>query len=102
MLTLRRMKPRRWLVVGLALVAAVAMSAPSAAIPEGKKAKSGPRVIIDTDLSKWWDDASTIGIANVLHNDGTIRLLGIVSDVKNPVAVAALDAINTAYGNADM
>lgn len=62
-----------------------------------KEAKSGPRVIIDTDLSRWWDDASTIGIANVLHQRGELRLLGIVSDVPNTVAVAALDAINTAY-----
>jgi hypothetical protein len=28
-----------------------------------------------------------------------VRILGIVSDVKNPVAVAALDAIDTAYGH---
>lgn len=66
-----------------------------------KVAKSGPRVIIDTDLSRWWDDASTIGIANVLQQRGELRLLGIVSDVPNSVAVAALDAINTAYGHAD-
>ncbi|MSO80014.1 MAG: hypothetical protein EXQ79_10500 [Acidimicrobiia bacterium] len=64
-----------------------------------KKTNTGPRIIIDTDLSKWWDDASTIGIANVLHNQGDLRLLGIVSDVPNDAAVAALDAINTAYGN---
>jgi hypothetical protein len=68
-----------------------------------KEAKAdGPRVIIDTDLSKWWDDASTIGLANVLHQQGELRLLGIVSDVSNPVAVAALDAINTAYGHKDI
>ena len=56
-------------------------------------------MIIDTDLSRWWDDATAIGMANVLQNRGKIRILGIVSDVPNRVAVAAIDAINTAYGN---
>ncbi len=64
-----------------------------------KKANDGPRIIIDTDLSKWWDDVSTIGIANVLRNQGKLQLLGIVSDVPNDIAVAALDAVNTGYGN---
>jgi hypothetical protein len=76
------------------------VQASGASGPAGKDSKSDAlRVIIDTDFSRWWDDASTIGLANVLHNQGEIRLLGIVSDVKNDVAVAALDAINTAYGN---
>jgi hypothetical protein len=38
-------------------------------------------VIIDTDLSRWWDDATAIGLANVLQNRGEVRILGIVSDV---------------------
>jgi hypothetical protein len=59
-------------------------------------------VIIDTDFSRWWDDATAVGIANVLHARGTVRVLGIVSDVPNPVAVAAIDAIDTAYGNGDI
>jgi hypothetical protein len=88
---------RRVSLVVVVLLAALAVgTAPGA----GAKTKSGgPRIILDTDLSKWWDDASTIGIANVLHEQGDLRLLGVVSDVKNDVAVAALDAINTAYGN---
>ena len=61
-----------------------------------------PGVIIDTDLSLWWDDASAIGLANVLHKRGEIRVLGMVSDVPNAVAVAAIDAINTAYDNDDI
>ena len=64
--------------------------------------RSGPRIIIDTDLSRWWDDASTIGMANVLHRRGKLRILGIVSDVPNTVAVAAIDAIDTAYGHGDI
>jgi hypothetical protein len=59
-------------------------------------------VIIDTDLSRWWDDASVIGLANVLQQQGAVNVLGIVSDVRNRMAVAAIDAINTAYGHADI
>jgi hypothetical protein len=59
-------------------------------------------VIIDTDLSRWWDDATVIGMANVLQEQGKLNVLGMVSDVPNPIAVAALDAINTAYGHADI
>jgi hypothetical protein len=59
-------------------------------------------VIIDTDFSRWWDDATAIGIANVLQQQGAVNVLGIVSDIRNPVAVAAIDAIDTAYGHADV
>jgi hypothetical protein len=58
-----------------------------------------PRIIIDTDLSRWWDDATAIGLANVLEQRREVRVLGIMSDIPNPVAVAALDAIDTAYGH---
>jgi Inosine-uridine preferring nucleoside hydrolase len=61
-----------------------------------------PHVIIDTDLSRWWDDATAIGIANVLQQQRKVQVLGIVSDVPNHVAVAAIDAINTAYGHLDI
>jgi hypothetical protein len=59
-------------------------------------------VIIDTDLSRWWDDATAIGLANVLQQQGAVNVLGIMSDVRNPIAVAAIDAIDTAYGHADI
>jgi hypothetical protein len=111
-LTIERGGRRRGSMAGAAIVlatlvaAAVVPAAGSAASGprDGatKATKAGPRVIIDTDLSKWWDDASTIGIANVLHDRGELRLLGIVSDVPNTVAVAALDAIDTAYGHPDI
>ena len=58
------------------------------------------RVIIDTDFSRWWDDVTALGIANVLDTRGTIKLLGVMSDVPNPVAVAAIDGIDTAYHHA--
>ncbi len=58
-----------------------------------------PHVIIDTDLSRWWDDATAIGLANILQQRDKVDILGIVSDVPNRVAVAAIDAIDTAYGH---
>jgi hypothetical protein len=63
---------------------------------------TGPRVIIDTDLSRWWDDVTAIGMANVLQQQRRLTVLGIVSDIPNPVAVAAIDAIDTAYGHGDI
>ena len=61
--------------------------------------RSPPRIIIDTDLSRWWDDATALGMANVLQQRGKVRVLGVMSDIRNPVAAAALDAIDTAYGH---
>jgi Inosine-uridine preferring nucleoside hydrolase len=85
-------------VVALVLTTgAVASASPRAATND---AKSVPRVIIDTDLSKWWDDVTALGVANVLDQQGKVRILGILSDVPNRVAVAAIDAIDTAYGHA--
>jgi hypothetical protein len=87
-------------LIAATVVAPAALAADSDA---GRKAtrdsESAPRVIIDTDLSLWWDDASTLGLANVLQQRGRLRILGVVSDVRNRVAVAAIDAINTAYGH---
>src|SRR5205085_10493807 len=53
-------------------------------------------------LSRWWDDATAIGMANALQDQGQIHFLGVVSDVPNKIAVAALDAIDTAYGHPDL
>ena len=41
-------------------------------------------------------------MANVLQQQGRLTVLGIVSDIPNPVAVAAIDAIDTAYGHGDI
>ncbi len=72
---------------------------PAAAAQGGVVHTSTPRIIIDTDLSLWWDDATAIGMANVLAQRGQLHILGIVSDIRNPLAVAAIDAIDTAYGH---
>lgn len=55
-----------------------------------------PRIIIDSDLSLWWDDATAIGMANVLEQRGKVHVLAVMSDIPNPVAVAAID---TFYGH---
>lgn len=94
-------------VIVIATAAVVAVPALGSAMsrPRGEdtnQPKGGPRVIIDTDLSRWWDDTTAIGLANVLHERGKMRLLGIVSNVPNTVAVAAIDAVNTAYGHPDI
>jgi hypothetical protein len=111
MLTVERGRRRRGSLIGAATVITVLLTiavTPAAASVEvatggeAKQAKGAPRVIIDTDLSRWWDDATTIGLANVLHDQGKLRILGIVSNVPNAVAVAALDAINTGYGHGDI
>jgi len=74
----------------------------AAAAGPAKPKQDVPRIIIDTDLSRWWDDATAMGIANVLDERGEIKVLGIVSDVPNTNAVAAINAIDTAYGHASL
>lgn len=79
-----------------------ASSTTSASDASATAKATGPAIIIDTDLSRWWDDVTALGIANVLQQQGAAHVLGIMSDVPNPVAVAAIDAIDTAYGHADI
>jgi hypothetical protein len=107
---------RSWVVVTVAAVVAIGLTGCSSGSSASSKATgpassapsttarhaTGMPVIIDTDLSRWWDDATTIGLANVLQQRGTLHVLGIGSDIRNPVAVAAIDAIDTAYGNASI
>ena len=82
------------------IIAAVVAGLPSATSASVRAAKDSPqRIIIDTDLSLWWDDATAVGMANVLQQRGNVQILGIMSDIRNPVAAAALDAIDTAYGH---
>jgi hypothetical protein len=86
-------------VVAVAVPPVAAAPAPVVGAVAPAASRAAPRVIIDTDLSRWWDDVTAIGLANVLHARGRIRLIGVVSDVPNPLAVAAIDAIDTAYGH---
>jgi hypothetical protein len=83
-----------------AAAVAVVVALVGGVVPSAGAASPPPiPVIIDTDLSRFWDDATAIGLANVLQQQGKLRILGIVSDIPNTVAVAAIDAINTAYGH---
>jgi hypothetical protein len=109
-----------FLLAGLAAVCAAACSsestggsAPADSSAAGSSAEQGdqgtdttpspqPRLIVDTDLSLWWDDATAVGLANLLHQRDELHLLGVATDVPNAVAVAAVDAIGTAYGNPDI
>jgi pyrimidine-specific ribonucleoside hydrolase len=88
-------------LVGAAGLCGFTSSTPASAAAAA--ARSGPqRIIIDTDLSLWWDDATAVGMANVLQQRGKVQILALMSDVKNPEAAAALDAIDTAYGHHDI
>jgi hypothetical protein len=92
-----------WLARALPLAVIVAMAlsgSTSTASVAADTAQIGPqRIIIDSDLSLWWDDATAVGMANVLQQRGKVEILGVMSDIRNPLAVAALDAIDTAYGH---
>jgi len=89
-------------LVAMMIAASAVVPAATASATAAERATKVPRVIIDTDLSRWWDDVTAVGIANVLDERSRIKLVGIVSDVPNRVAVAALDAIDTAYGHRDL
>ena len=74
-------------------------SGPAGSVSPDAPNAATPRVIIDSDLSLYWDDVTAIGMANVLQQRGKVRILGVMSDIRNPVAAAAIDAIDTAYGH---
>ncbi len=88
------------LLFALTVPTGVSASASTAAKSADAVRGSPQRIIIDTDLSRWWDDATAVGMANVLQQRDEIRILAVMSDIRNPVAAAAIDAIDTAYGHA--
>src|ERR1019366_4187977 len=94
----RRMVPMV-LTLGLLISSCATTAPPPAAAQRGPAHVGGPRIITDSSLSLWWDDATAIGMANVLAQLGQLQLLGITSDIQNPLAVAAMDAIDTSYGH---
>lgn len=89
------------MAASVALVAALG-AAPAVAQEPTKGPTDVPKVIIDTDMALWWDDVAAIAMANALQNQGRLEILGIVSDVRSIPSVAAVDAINTYYGNGDI
>jgi hypothetical protein len=98
---LRRVTTIRGLLFVMVAFTGVVICSPVVPAAAGFRQQShgAPRIVIDTDLSLWWDDATAVGMANVLEQQGVIRILGILSDIRNPVAVPAIDAIDTAYGH---
>lgn len=56
------------------------------------------RVILDTDLGIDVDDAGALAVLHALADKGEARILATVSNVNDPHAPGALDAINTYYG----
>jgi hypothetical protein len=91
----------RWSAIAVtATLVVVAACGPVAPVArEGAATKAVPHVIIDTDLSLYWDDVTALGMANVLQQRGKVEILGVMSDIRNTVAVAAIDAVDTAYGH---
>jgi hypothetical protein len=61
-------------------------------------AERGVRVILDTDLGIDVDDAGALAVLHALADKGEARILATVSNVNDPYAPGALDAINTYYG----
>jgi hypothetical protein len=87
------------LLLALIVVVGLSGSTSTTSASADTTSSSPQRIIIDSDLSLWWDDATAVGMANVLQQRGKVKILGVMSDVRNPLAAAALDAIDTAYGH---
>jgi pyrimidine-specific ribonucleoside hydrolase len=83
-------------------VVLVGALAPVADATPGKGHSTVPRIIVDSDIALWWDDVSAFAIANAAANQGDVKYLGAVADVKSADAAPAIDAINTSYGNGDV
>ena len=87
------------LLVGIVVAVGLLGTTANASASDDTGTRGPQRIIIDTDLSLWWDDATAVGMANVLQQEGMVHILAVMSDIRNPVAAAALDAIDTAYGH---
>ena len=72
--------------------------APSPDVP----VKPAVHVIYDTDFGIDVDDVGALALLHVLADQGELELLGVVSNVHDPYAPAAIDVINTYYGRPDV
>lgn len=61
-----------------------------------------PKIILDTDLGSDADDLGALITLNNLHNAGECEILGVMSYFHENDVVAAINATNTFYGNADL
>lgn len=60
------------------------------------------KIIIDTDIGADCDDAGALAIANALHNNGEIQLLGITHCTSDIDGAYTICAINRYYSNEDI
>ena len=65
--------------------------------PNPAPSAAGTRVIFDTDLGIDVDAGGALALLHALANKGEVRILATVSNVNDPYAPAALDAVNTYY-----
>ena len=56
-------------------------------------------ILLDTDLGGDCDDVGAVSLANILHNQGYINLLGVTYTTSLKWGPACIDAINRYYGN---
>ncbi len=59
-------------------------------------------IIVDTDLGIDVDDAGALAVLHTLADRDEATILATVSNVYDPYALAAIDAINTYYGRPDI
>lgn len=86
-------------------VFAVAILALSFVVAAPAHASGGARpvsIIVDTDFGQWWDDVAALAAVHAAADQGRVRILGVVSDVRNEWNAPALDALNTWYGRPDI
>lgn len=62
----------------------------------------GAAILYDTDFGLDVDDVGALALIHVLADRGEVTLLGVVSNVSDPYAPAAIDVINTYYGRPDV
>lgn len=62
----------------------------------------GVTLIYDTDFGLDVDDVGALAMIHALADQGEATLLGVVSNVSDPYAPAAIDVINTYYGRPDI
>lgn len=60
------------------------------------------RIIYDTDFGLDVDDVGALALVHKLADAGELELLGVVSNVRDPYAPAAIDVVNTYYGRPDV
>jgi len=65
-------------------------------------AAEGVAILYDTDFGLDVDDVGALAMIHALADRGEATLLGVVSNVSDPYAPAAIDVINTYYGRPDI